>query len=311
MSKYGIPYKGNKSKIAKEILQALPAGERFVDLFGGGGAIIDCALREFPNKWKKFIYNDINPLLPELLANAVSGKYAEQNFAFKWISRDEFNSEKAKNGYIAYLWSFGNNGKDYLFGRDVENEKQKIFEYIVNGKHAEEFSAIPLSNETVFKRHAEYTKKAAKYGFDCRIQILERLESLSKLETLSKLESFSRFEGFSCKDYKDFKLEKSDVVYCDIPYFERGQYTYLGGGFDHNSFYCWAETQPVTIYYSNYTNGRVIWQKTVRTTLNTGAGGRYRNETLFAIEKSQTAEQTQFDFENQISIFDYLQGGNA
>lgn len=35
MSKYGIPYKGNKSKIAEEILAQLPAGHRLVDLFGG------------------------------------------------------------------------------------------------------------------------------------------------------------------------------------------------------------------------------------------------------------------------------------
>lgn len=33
---YGIPYKGSKSKIAKEILRELPSGKRLVDLFGGG-----------------------------------------------------------------------------------------------------------------------------------------------------------------------------------------------------------------------------------------------------------------------------------
>lgn len=35
MSKYGIPYKGNKSKIAEDILNQLPSGKRLVDLFGG------------------------------------------------------------------------------------------------------------------------------------------------------------------------------------------------------------------------------------------------------------------------------------
>lgn len=34
---YGVPYQGNKSRIADLIIQALPAGKRLVDLFGGGG----------------------------------------------------------------------------------------------------------------------------------------------------------------------------------------------------------------------------------------------------------------------------------
>lgn len=55
---YGIGYVGSKSRIAKDILTALPAGRRLVDLFGGGFAITDCALREFPDKWKYFYYNE-------------------------------------------------------------------------------------------------------------------------------------------------------------------------------------------------------------------------------------------------------------
>ena len=34
---YGVPYQGNKSRIADIIISLLPAGERLVDLFGGGG----------------------------------------------------------------------------------------------------------------------------------------------------------------------------------------------------------------------------------------------------------------------------------
>ena len=33
---YGVPYQGNKSRIADIIISILPAGERLVDLFGGG-----------------------------------------------------------------------------------------------------------------------------------------------------------------------------------------------------------------------------------------------------------------------------------
>lgn len=44
MAKYGIPYTGSKSKIADEIISVLPSGDRFVDLFGGGAAMSECAL---------------------------------------------------------------------------------------------------------------------------------------------------------------------------------------------------------------------------------------------------------------------------
>ena len=36
-SHYGVPYQGNKSRIADIIISLLPEGERLVDLFGGGG----------------------------------------------------------------------------------------------------------------------------------------------------------------------------------------------------------------------------------------------------------------------------------
>ena len=34
---YGVPYQGNKSRIADIIINLLPKGQRLVDLFGGGG----------------------------------------------------------------------------------------------------------------------------------------------------------------------------------------------------------------------------------------------------------------------------------
>lgn len=34
---YGVPYQGNKSRIADRIISVLPSGKRLVDLFGGGG----------------------------------------------------------------------------------------------------------------------------------------------------------------------------------------------------------------------------------------------------------------------------------
>ena len=46
---YGVPYQGNKSRIADIIINILPSGERLVDLFGGGGAITHCGM--LSGKW--------------------------------------------------------------------------------------------------------------------------------------------------------------------------------------------------------------------------------------------------------------------
>ncbi len=54
--RYGVGYQGSKNRIAKDIINILPSGERFVDLFGGGFAMSHCAL--LSNKYNKVLYNE-------------------------------------------------------------------------------------------------------------------------------------------------------------------------------------------------------------------------------------------------------------
>ena len=117
MAKYGIPYQGSKSSIADSIITFLPKGERFVDLFGGGFAMSECAMRS--GKYKRFLYNELNPLLPELIKKAINGDYNYDKFKPKFVSREEFNEKKDKDGYIKYIWSFSNGGKNYLFSKEL------------------------------------------------------------------------------------------------------------------------------------------------------------------------------------------------
>lgn len=65
MAKYGIPYQGSKSGIADSLITFLPRGKRFVDLFGGGMAMSDCALRS--GKYDSVYYNELNSLLCNLI----------------------------------------------------------------------------------------------------------------------------------------------------------------------------------------------------------------------------------------------------
>jgi site-specific DNA-adenine methylase len=284
MGKYGIPYKGSKSKIAEDILEQLPPGKRLVDLFGGGFAITDCALRKFSDKWERFYYNDHNPLLQPLIMDAIHGKYSENNFHPVWISREEFNKMKNTDGYIKWIWSFGNNGNDYLYGRNSEEQKHKAFEFIVNGEESDITSGIELTGKTIHDRRIEWMHKVKNSNINVnRLQSLERLQCLSQLESLARLESLTRLEPLARLDYRQYEYKPGDIVYCDIPYEDSANPKDYGGGFNHKEFFEWANSRPYTIYYSSYTKGAVMWQKEVRSVMNASSGAVRRMETLFAI----------------------------
>ena len=73
MTKYGIPYSGSKQAIADDIIAVLPSGKRFIDLFGGGFAMSQCALMS--GKYDKVVYSDCNEPLIRLLRDVFAGQY--------------------------------------------------------------------------------------------------------------------------------------------------------------------------------------------------------------------------------------------
>lgn len=68
---YGLPYMGSKNKIAKDIINILPSGSRFVDLFAGGCAMTHAAI--LSGKYKSFLVNDKYPLGLRLFQMGVNG----------------------------------------------------------------------------------------------------------------------------------------------------------------------------------------------------------------------------------------------
>ena len=118
--RYGLPYKGSKNAIAEWIVDHLPSADVFVDLFFGGGAVTHRAM--LTGKYKRFIVNDIDGRLPKLFLECAYGKHTVENHT-EWISREEFHRRKDDDAYIALVWSFGNNGKDYIYGADIEEYK--------------------------------------------------------------------------------------------------------------------------------------------------------------------------------------------
>ena len=56
-------------------------------------------------------------------------------------------------------------------------------------------------------------------------------------------------------DYRDVKLLKDDVVYCDIPYRNTAEhYDKMNdfGVFDYDEFYRWASEQDAKVFISEY-----------------------------------------------------------
>lgn len=119
--KYGLPFKGSKNKLAERIVHLLPKRTHLVDLFCGGCAVSHAAL--LMGKYEHIHINDINWMCPTLFIDALNGKYNDEN---RWISREDFFRLKDTAPYVAVVWSFGNNLRDYLYSKEIEPLKKAI-----------------------------------------------------------------------------------------------------------------------------------------------------------------------------------------
>ena len=261
--RYGLPYKGSKNRIAEWVCDNLPNAENFYDLFCGGCAITHCAMLR--GKYKTYTINDIADT-QELFYDAIMGKYKNET---RWISREDFFKLKDNNAYIRYLWSFGNNGKDYLYSREVEPYKKALhYARVFNDFSEFDKMGIELKSATskniiqhekeIKEKYIEwYCKEVLKSDIEIEtlrknlteslqsLYSLHSLQSLERLQRLQSLESLQRFQD----SYEDVKIKENSVIYCDIPY--KGTDEYIGG-FDHERFYDWARNQKELVIISEY-----------------------------------------------------------
>ena len=264
---FGIPYMGSKTKIAVDILRRLPDGKRFVDLCGGGFAMSHAAV--LSRKYDSIYYNDFNPLIVELIRNALAGKYNYTVFKPPFVTREEFYRLKDTNGYVKYIWSFGNTGKEYMFGKDVEPLKHKAHDFVVFGKWDDELDKILPNVRTKVKASGVHNRRMEFCGYARRLKHRFDLQQLQQLEQLERLE---RLE-ITCGSYEQYVHQDGDVVYCDPPYEGTGGY---GTAFDYQQFYDWAASRPYQVFFSSYqiTDNRfkIIWQTTKQSLMNSGSG---------------------------------------
>lgn len=245
MEKYGLPYMGSKSAIADKIIGVLPPGERFIDLFGGGGAMTHAAA--LSGKYNEVIYSDADPLACEYIMRAMRGDYSPERFTPRWVSREEFFEKKDVDPYIRYCWSFGNRGGSYLYGRHVECLKRRLFEWIVYGKNADFVAGlgVPVADAPdggIAERLAFVRRHTRDSLPTCRtLENLERLARVQSLEGLARVTVLHR-------GYADYRYRPGDVVYCDPPYDSREKYVI--GDFNFSASLDWAARIPC--YVSSY-----------------------------------------------------------
>lgn len=250
-----IPYMGSKRKLAKPILDYIcaqnPNAKYFYDLFGGGGAISFEALKR--KQFEKVQYNELNTGVVELLKK-IRNDGVTPDF-YKWVSRDEFNAHKKDptwyGGLLATCWSFGNNQRCYLYGKEIEYKKLLYHNVCVNLcidslRELNNLGAnIPIK---VFEvKGIQERRLFCKKFFNKRLdfQHLEQLQHLERLQHLQHLE-------ISNLSYENVIIDtpiNETVIYCDPPY--KGTRKYQKD-ISHNDFLEYVKSSPYKIYVSSY-----------------------------------------------------------
>lgn len=180
--KYGLPYKGSKNKLAERIVSLLPKRTHLIDLFCGGCAVSHAALLR--NKYEHIHINDINWMCPTLFIDALNGKYQNET---RWISREDFFRLKDTDPYVAVVWSFGNNLRDYLYSKEIEPLKKAIHyaiffrDYSLGKDFGYDLSFIePISD--IQRRYAAVKRYFSQFGhFQQQSFASARLETIERL----------------------------------------------------------------------------------------------------------------------------------
>ena len=252
---YGLPYKGSKNKLAPKLFELFPQKKNFYDLFCGGGAVTHYAL--LSNKFEKVYQNDINKDCLDLFIDAAKGKYRNET---RWISREDFFKLKDSEPYVKFCWSFGNNLRDYLYGKDWE-QLYKAWHYAIFFDDFELMKSygVDLSSIKKIKNYYEKyieSKKLFDKNFVKKMKMskveLRNIESLNRLISLERLERLERLR-ITVGSYEQVEILPDSVIYCDIPYEDTNVYTQdKKQDFDFEKFYSWCEKQTEPLFISSY-----------------------------------------------------------
>lgn len=268
---YGMPYMGSKSKIARWVVERLPEGDTLYDVFCGGCAITDYAMRA--RKYKSYVVNDITNI-GFVFKKALDGGFRNET---RWIDRKTY-FENLEDPYVYLCFSFGSNLVcSYAYAVEIEpwkkalhwcyvfNDPSLIHEYGVDIPVCDDKAGYRkwiMNNEAYIRERYCSWVDAHRDEIENTTGLKLRLERLQSLDRLGRLkDSIHIFQG----DYRDVVIPKSSgVVYCDPPYRNTASYYDMEGGekrdltkiFDYDSFYAWCEYQSYVnknpVFVSSY-----------------------------------------------------------
>ena len=284
---YGLPYMGSKSKIVKHIVPLFPSADNFVDLFAGGGAVTHYAMTTA--KYKHFVFNDINPLMPKAFEMALNGEFENEK---RWISREEFFRLRDTDPYVAICFSFGNNLSHYMYNEEIEPIKEAYHYALFFGDYslAKERIGIDLTPlekcATIKEKYAmlkrivkttppyqwkqgcsQWKGKGGFAEFGTPPKALWQFQSAEAMWRCEKVAAaisahnanvsrklpLSDVIEFYSTDYQAVPIPDNSVIYCDIPYANTGTYQrHKKTEFDYERFYDWAYRQTQPIFISEY-----------------------------------------------------------
>jgi len=263
----GLPYMGSKRKLAPKIIKKILSDNSntkyFYDLFGGGGAISFYISNNYPDI--KVFYNEYNKGVVELLKKIKKDEITKEFYNF--IDRESFIKNKDKDDWIGGLsktvYSFGNNQKSYLYGKEIELYKYLLHKIIIDNsiKHLEEFNKkydmkLNLSKkDDIRDRKLEISKEIRKILKE-QNNIIKRLFQVEHLDRLKNLENLKNKINFEILNYSydEVKIKtpiNETIIYLDPPYKNTGKYQ---KDIDHNKLKDYIHSSHYTIYLSSYEN---------------------------------------------------------
>ena len=254
-SSFGIPYQGSKDKLVHKLSAILPKADNLYDLFGGGFSVSH--YMHLFGDYKTVHYNELESSTVELVKDAIAGKYNYKSFKPEWITRQMFDARKQNCAYTRIVWSFGNNQKDYIFGKNIEEYKRSLHQAVVFS----EFNKFAIDTLGLSKWPDHLSIPGRRLL--CRKQVvkknggqrgdrqLERLHRLQHLEQLQRLQRLGRLEPLTMTSlsYEQVQIKPNSIIYCDPPYKNTTGYT---KSFDHDSFWQWVRSCPHPVYVSEY-----------------------------------------------------------
>ena len=233
--RYGLPYKGSKSRIAEWVVSVLPPAPVLVDLFAGGCAVTHAAL--LSGKWGRIVANDVSGV-PDLFLAAVRGEF--DGYATV-PTREEFMAEKDDDPALALLYSFGNDRLTYLWSKELEPVKVHASRMLSAPSMHErrmEYKKFLHALRTYVERNG--TKNLAPEDTDTGGHGLQGLERLQGLEA-------------SSRDYRDVLVPYGATVYADPPYRGTDGGAYTWDAAQVAEFDAWLASVPFPVYVSEFT----------------------------------------------------------